>query len=793
MAVSPLLLLLSMAHADTPDLGHFLPPGSPLAGVDGATSHWLNPANLGFDPDESNSTMLQGPVGMGDWSLAMVGGQDDFSFGLLHRRFENGDRWWSTGISQGIRLGDTFRMGAQSQWNWGGERKGFLSMDFGLSYRPSTWFGLGAVARNAVGDTSETPKSYQTGLVLRPLGDRLYLGADYGVWADSEALWTGITTASIAVQPIRFVRLRGQIDDESNWGVGIEFQNNGVGLGLFSAGMGDTLTYSMTQGLPGQGVASASDKNEAPLYKLGKGFSYEPTEGFFGEKDLSYLELLQRIRNSAEDPEVLVIALSTEGMAFSFAQLQELRSVLMDAKENGKKLAVYLGEWPQLRDYYIASVCDRVALHPGGNLVFTGIGVEHRYFAGTLALAGITPEFSKQGDYKSAVEVYTRTGASEKATEQTEDLLDDLWTSMVSGIAYGRGLSEEAVAQAIDQGPMTASQALEDGWVDELAFRSDFEGVAKKLNSHIKGFDDAGGKKTGLHSGWEHPDSVAVVTISGPIVRGKSARSGFLGGGNAGAETITAALRSIKKRKNIKAVVLRVDSPGGSASASEDIWKAVKEVQEAGKPVVVSMGGVAASGGYYVAASADAILAEPTTITGSIGAFAGRFTFQKLYKKLGISTEFSGRGRMANMFSSGKAMDPIEWERFDALAQDVYRRFVEKVAEGREMTTEEVEAVASGRVWSGEDALEHGLIDQLGGFEEAIALAAEKAGMEEGYKVLPIGMNLKDDLKAEIIKNLGINDPLSTRLPDPLLELMRYEWLLDEHLFMMLPYQLTVH
>jgi protease IV len=730
---------------------------------------------------------------MNDWSLAMAGGEDDFSFGLLHRRYENGDRWWSAGLSQGIRLGDTFRIGAQSQWNWGGEREGFLSMDFGLSYRPLTWFGLGAVARNTVGDTSETPKNFQTGFVLRPLGDRLYLGADYGVRADSEEIWTGTTTASITAQPLRFLSIRGQIDDEANWGVGFEFQSNGAGLGVFSAGIGDTLTYSVSNGLPGQGVASASAQDKAPLYKLGKGFSYEPIEGFFGDKNLSYLELLQSIRNAAEDPEVLVIALSTEGMSFSFAQLQELRSVLMDAKENGKELAAYLGEWPQLRDYYIASVCDRVALHPGGNLVFTGIGIEQRYFAGTLALAGITPEFSKQGDYKSAVETYTRTGASEKATEQTEALLDDLWTSMVSGIAHARGISEEAVTQAIDQGPMTASQALNGGWVDELAFRTDFKGVVKKLNSHIKEFDEGNAKKAGINSGWDHPDSVAVVTISGPIVRGKSARPSFLGGGNAGAETISAALRSIKKRKKIKAVVLRVDSPGGSASASEDIWKAVKEVQGAGKPVVVSMGGVAASGGYYVAASADAILAEPTTITGSIGAFAGRFTFQKLYKKLGISTEFSGRGRMANMFSSGKAMDPIEWERFDALAQDVYRRFVEKVAEGRDMTTEEVEAIASGRVWSGEDALEHGLVDQLGGFEEAIALAAEKAEMEEGYKVLPVGIDLKDDLKSEIMKNLGVNDPLSNRLSDPLLDLMRYEWLLDEHLFMMLPYQLTVH
>jgi protease-4 len=306
-------------------------------------------------------------------------------------------------------------------------------------------------------------------------------------------------------------------------------------------------------------------------------------------------------------------------------------------------------------------------------------------------------------------------------------------------------------------------------------------------------FNDSAGSTSKNQSGWERPDSIGVVTISGPIVAGKSSRAGFLGGGNAGAATISAALRSVKKRDDIKAVVLRVDSPGGSATASEDIWKAVTEVQESGKPVVVSMGGVAASGGYYVAASADAILAEPTTITGSIGAFAGRFTFQGLYEKLGITTELSGRGRMANMFSISKPMDPMEWERFDALAQDVYRRFVEKVAEGRGMSVEAVEAVASGRVWSGEDALEKGLIDQLGGFEEAIALAAEKAEMQEDYRTLSISTDLRAELKDEIIRNLGVKSELSDSLPAPVLDMMRYEWLLNEHLFMMLPYQLTVY
>jgi protease-4 len=696
-------------------------------------------------------------------------------------------------VAQGLRLGKKLRFGTSTQWNWGGERDVQFTMDFGLSYRPVSWLGLGAVARNAVGDGKETPANYSTGIVLRPMGDHLLIGADYELDADAEAIYAGTAVATMVLQPVSGFLLRGQVDDEKNWGVGVEFHLGGSGLGFFSSGLAEQVTYSIVDSQPGQGLQGPSTSDDIPFFKLSEGFAYEPVESFFGERDGSYLELLRRLRNTAEDPGVQVIALATENMSFSLAQLQELRSILMTAKDNGKKLVAYLGEWPTLRAYYLAALCDHIVLHPGGDLIFTGIGIERHYYAGTLALAGIEPQFSKQGDYKSAVETFTRTGASEKATEQTEALLDDLWTSVVAGIAHARGLSEEEVSEAIDAGPMTASQALEGGWVDELGFKVDFEKVVQGLQKGAGSLDEEAGKSQGDRSGWGQTDSVAVVYVTGPIVPGKSKRRGIFGGGNAGADTVAKALRRAVKRKDVKAVVLRVDSPGGSATASEDIWKAVTEVQAAGKPVVVSMGGVAASGGYYVSASADAILAEPTTITGSIGAFAGRFNLSGLYEKLGVSIEFSGRGRMANMFASGKAMDPIEWERFDALARNVYDRFIEKVAEGREMSVEEVTAVASGRVWSGEDALEHGLVDQLGGFEEAIALAAEKAGMEEGYRVVAMGMDLKEDLKEEIIKHLRIQEDLFAVLPEPILEMMRYEWLMDEHLFMMLPYSLHVY
>ena len=805
MLLSPLVLSLSITPALAQDTGHFLAPGTPMAGADGANSHWLNPANLGFDPDDSAATFIRS-FASDDWTYAAASGSGSASFGVIHHRLGNGDRWWSLGWAQGIELDKKFHLGASGQFNWfTGEERAFV-MDFGFSYRPTSWLGLAGVARNAVGQSDLSPLTYTTGLVLRPAGDLFQIGVDHSFDppSDNELLDTflaGRTIANVAVNPIGGFVLRAHVDQELNYGIGFELHAGGAGFGMFSNnpqnitgndGLLDDVTYGFHTSQPFQGAA-VPQKDKVPYFNLSKNYSYQPIDGPFDQKGSSYLDLLRRLRNTADDPNVEVIALTVSDTSFNFAQAQEIKKVLLTARDNGKKLVAHLGDNPSQRDYFLASGCNEITMHPGGNLWFTGVGVERQYFAGALALAGVEAQFSKQGEYKSAVETYTRTGASEKATEQTEALLDDLWTNLVAGIAHGREVSEEKVTVAIDGGPMTAEAAIAGGWVDKTLFTSDFLSHVKTHQGGAEEFNREAGEVQFDHSGWEPTDTIAVVYVAGTIMPGKSARPGLLQAGNAGALSIASALRQAKKDDEVQAVVLRVDSPGGSALASEDIWKAVKEVKAAGKPVVVSMGGVAASGGYYIAAPADAILAEPTTITGSIGAFAGFLSFGDLFEKVGITTEYNGRGRMANMMSISKKMDPIEWARFDELAQDTYKRFVEKVAEGRNMSVEDVEKVASGRVWSGEDALEQGLVDQLGGFEEAISLAAEKAGITEKYEVLTFGPDLKADLKEGLVQSVLGEDNVDFELPAPLQEMMRYEGLMNEHLFMMLPYNLEVH
>jgi protease-4 len=294
-----------------------------------------------------------------------------------------------------------------------------------------------------------------------------------------------------------------------------------------------------------------------------------------------------------------------------------------------------------------------------------------------------------------------------------------------------------------------------------------------------------------------------VITVTGTIVSGPSTAPGLFGGGfTAGSETVEEQLRAAGRSDSVKAVVLRVDSPGGSSFASDEIWRAVERLQEKDKPVVVSMGGAAASGGYYVSAGADAIFANPSTITGSIGVYAGPlFSLEGLFDKIGVETEIYTRGRRAAMYSLSKPMDPVEFAALDRLVGETYRQFKQRVADGRDMTPEAVEAAARGRVWSGKAALDQGLVDELGGFFDAVADARARAGIpDEAHVELvafstrlgPGGEAARRSLRAAS-RVVGFEpEPLPTLLPPELAAIARWQSLSDERVWALMPYQLSV-
>lgn len=442
----------------------------------------------------------------------------------------------------------------------------------------------------------------------------------------------------------------------------------------------------------------------------------------------TYIESLDRARTDASVSAVMLRVGSLPDAGW--AKIEELRAAVQRFRKSGKPAYAYL-ETVENREYYLASACDKVYALPTALFVLTGLATEVTFFRGGFDKLGVEAEFVGIGKYKNAPNQFTETGFTEPHREQMEALLDSLDTDFVNGIAEGRGKSAAQVRAWIDAGPYDARDAQRLGLVDELLYEDELEerlGATTRLTpgAYVRGGRGFAGLSFGR-------PKLAVVYALGDIVDGRSS-SGAFGGESAGSQTIAAALRRARDSSDVRAVVLRVDSPGGSGTASDAIWRELRLTRDV-KPVVVSMGDYAASGGYYIAMAGDHIVAEPGTITGSIGVFAGKFSLRGLYDKLGISKESVTRGRRAGLFSDYRPWTPDEREQVHGLMASFYQDFITRVAQHRNKTVDEVHAIAQGRVWTGREALRVGLVDELGGLDRALAVAKQRAGLAAGQDV----------------------------------------------------------
>ena len=418
----------------------------------------------------------------------------------------------------------------------------------------------------------------------------------------------------------------------------------------------------------------------------------------------------------------------------SWARVEELRDLVHQAREKGKITVAYLDRDAGNPAYVLAAAADKIYLHPAATLDLVGLSTEMTYLRGTLDLVGVEPQFAKRAEYKSAPEQWTRTGPSQSAREQLDALLDDLSQELYQAVAEGRGKSPEQVQQLVDQAPFTAQDAQALGLIDGTLYPDQLEDTLEK--TFRRGFElNKGYRLDDEVSGWPAAREIAILYVDGVITSGDSSAGGLFSGQSTGSDTLVRQLNQARRDDAVQAVVLRVDSPGGSAFASDEIWRATQRLRDAGKPLIVSMGGVAASGGYYVSAGADAIYAEPGTITGSIGVYSGHFSLEGLYDKVGITTETLARGRNAAMYSNSHPLDDEELATTDRLVGATYDQFKQRVADGRHLSMDQVEQLARGRVWSGKDAKEHGLVDELGGMDAAIARARLAADIPKGADV----------------------------------------------------------
>lgn len=478
------------------------------------------------------------------------------------------------------------------------------------------------------------------------------------------------------------------------------------------------------------------------------------------------------IRAAAQDERVAGIYITGDltpaAFGSGYAALKEVRSALLDFKAAGKPITAYL-TYATTKSYYLASAASDLALDPYGVILMPGLASEPVFLAGTFEKYGVNVQVTRVGKYKSAVEPFTRREMSPENREEIQKLLNDLWAEILGDIAPSRGLTTEKIQTLVDtEGMIRPEAALAGQLVDRVAYRDEvYESLKAKtgragskepfkqvaLADYAKlarDLPDAPKKKADEAATSGARGRIALVYAEGEIVDGEG-DFGEVGGTNFSRE-----LRKLRQDENIKAVVLRVNSPGGSASASEVIQREVRLLKKA-KPVIISMGTYAASGGYWISTYGDRIFAEPATITGSIGVFGVQFDVQKLANNFGVTFDSVKTGKFADAVTISRPKTPEELAVFQRMVDWIYGEFVGKVSESRKLTREAVEAIAQGRVWSGVEAQKLGLVDELGGLDAAIAFAAKQAGLGRNYRLVefPRERELLEVIQDFIERNAG--------------------------------------
>jgi protease IV len=451
------------------------------------------------------------------------------------------------------------------------------------------------------------------------------------------------------------------------------------------------------------------------------------------------IDVLAGIKTARTDDRVKALVVKVGGKPIGLGVVQELREAVKRFRASGKPTwawAETFGEFSAGNvPYYLATAFDTIFLQPSGDVGLTGLAVERAFLRGTLDNLGVQMEVGARHEYKSAAEQLTERGFSGPAREATEQVARSVTAQLTEAIAEHLSISPEDAGRLINGGPYLAEQALANRLVDALGYRDEVYAAVRK---------QVGNDPVLLYLGRYHrskelanrakqlttprQDVVALIQATGAIRRGRNGRSPLTGTAM-GSDSITAALRAATADPHVKAIVLRVNSPGGSYVASDAIWREVVRTRNAGKPVVVSMSDVAASGGYFISMAADAIIAQPGTVTGSIGVISGKPVLTEMLGKAGVTTDSVVLGEHAAMFSTSKPFSSEEWQIVDAWLDRIYADFTGKVAAGRGLSAERVHELARGRVWTGADAQERKLVDELGGVEEAADIARRRAGL----------------------------------------------------------------
>ncbi len=528
------------------------------------------------------------------------------------------------------------------------------------------------------------------------------------------------------------------------------------------------------------------------------------------KQPMSFTSLLTQLRKAKVDSRVSAVLLDIEFPQIGWGKADELRAAIKDFRASGKPIYSFM-ELGMNKEYYVASAAEKVFMPPAGDLYVNGLAAEATFYRGSLDKLGIEPEVIKIGKYKNAPDQFTEKQMSEAQREVINALLDEFFGRFKNAIAEDRQLAPENVEAIIDNAPHHAPEAQQlklidganyrDQVLDEMKNRLGYKADDKLRTVDGKDYREVPADSLGLNTG----ERIAVIYASGAINSGKSNRSAF-GAETVGSDTIVQAVNDAANDNSIKAIILRVDSPGGSALASDVMWHALENAK-AKKPLVVSMADVAASGGYYIACNANKIVAEPTTVTGSIGVFLGKPVVRGTYDWLGITNEYIMRGKNAGIFRETEKWTDDERAKMQDQANRIYYGdFVPKVASGRGKTDEEVNSIGQGRVWTGTQAKQNGLIDEFGGLEKAIDVAKGLANLPADKEVERVAFPSPQSFFERIFggdsntfaeaKQQEVQEALVKSLPEDARRALRFAQLFDRmkngEAMLILPFELEI-
>ena len=762
------MLFACIAVAASPKARTHLPASS-VAVSDDALATFFNPAGLGAgralnlyylrtyqsESQPGDDAFFIAAPGAG-FSMEFATTADDIDF----TRYS---------LSTGRHLGSALYWGTSYSWI-NSDDKGydtFRSLSLGLMYR-RRYFSIGAITRNLnrpklLGE--KLGRAYDIGVALRP-----------GTWRATFSLDMQKTQGiegvdfqyALELRPIREVMLRGTLNSDRSFDIRF-----GINIGNWGVGTDNRFDTDSAQTGVGYFQFSSAPKTRA-IPRRRKVL------------DLPMGSVERTLRIAKRDKDVAGVLIRINGSGYGMGQLQEMRDAIIEFKESGRVVISYLSSC-STGDYIVASACDAILMHPSAEVRLIGLRAERSFYKGALDMLGIRADIEQIGKYKSAAETFTRRDMSEAHREVQNVILDELYEQLVTAIVKNRGWTPETVKNLIDGGPYTARGARNAELVDRLVYEDELPNVVATLTDSATELVTLGEyANSGLYvHEWRVPrPKIAIIEAEGLMMTGDSFTDVLMGTQVMGSDTIARAIRTVREDEAIKAVVLRIDSGGGLVVAADILWRELVLLAEV-KPLVVSMADVAASGGYYIAAPADVIVAKPGTITGSIGVIGGKYSLKGFYETFGIRKEILKRGKHADFYTDYGDYPPAEQEIVRRQIAEIYDDFITKVAIGRPgLTKEEVDNLGRGRIWTGEQAKENGLVDELGGLSRALEIAQEKAGLEK--KVVEIVRLPKQTWVSQLVNNYRLLSTPHTFVDSGVLKIVKHR------LFLLMPYQMPL-